>query len=505
MRPSPLVSSLLAALCFGAAGVVALADDAGVSSPSVVDQVGAPVPAPTLTSVPTPAETTAPEPALTMAPLPDDHVQLAVDLRALLEDPQFATGSLVTAVVLDELGRVVVEQHPTAGAMPASTMKLLVAAASLERHGPAARLATPVLIRGTVSARGTLVGDVIVVGAGDPSLASGEYQRFVYPARPAGDTAQVVEVLRAAGIERITGDVIADPGPFADDPTPEGWRDGYFQDFNARQITGLTVDAGLVVHVDAPKAAWPDLTAEQIADGAVRITMASDPVLHAAEVLREELRRGRLPIEGVARVGQADVDDVPIGALQSPPLQELLAFMLKHSDNHLADTLLRELGTQAPGGSTWQSSMLGARELLSSLGLDVEDAVIHDGSGLSRDDLLSARLLAQLDQRMTASANGPLWTSLQSVAGKDGTLRRRLAGTLADGRFRGKTGTLTDVRALVGAVEGPDGRRYHLALLANGGEVWRAQDLADQMVLRLTRSLLCGAGSGADVPASCAA
>ncbi|MFT5222522.1 MAG: D-alanyl-D-alanine carboxypeptidase/D-alanyl-D-alanine-endopeptidase (penicillin-binding protein 4) [Glaciecola sp.] len=512
MRVSPLISSLLAVAFLGGAGVVAYPDvlpgvraepsvDAGSESESEpeVDATGTATPSELAVVPSTPSVAAA-------LPIPPDRNQVILDLGALLANPEYDTLGSLSLSVLDQDGRLVIERSPALGLLPASTMKMVTAAAALALHGEDATLETEVLIDGAVSSRGTLDGNVYVVAGGDPTLASIEFQQFVYPIRPATDTRQLVELLRGAGIQRVTGDVVADPGAYADDRLAEGWRETYLNDFDARYITGLTVDAGLDVTIKRARSDWPQLAPEDLGNEGIRVKLAADPVARAAEVLREELARARMSVEGEARVGNSPASAISIGAMVSAPLGELLTFMVKRSDNHIADTLFREIGAQVTGRSTWDSSSQAVRALLADLGVDLDSAVLKDGSGLSRGDLLSARLLAELDQRMASSPDGELWASLHAVAGEDGTLRRRLRDTIADGRFRGKTGTLNDVRALVGAVQGPNGQRFHLAIIGNGGEVWRATTLADQMILRLTRSLWCSADNAPDdVVLACAA
>jgi D-alanyl-D-alanine carboxypeptidase/D-alanyl-D-alanine-endopeptidase (penicillin-binding protein 4) len=133
------------------------------------------------------------------------------------------------------------------------------------------------------------------------------------------------------------------------------------------------------------------------------------------------------------------------------------------------------------------------RQALAPLDLDWTGAVLADGSGLSRSDRLSARMLASLDRQLVSSDHGALWRRLMAVTGDSGTLRGRLRGTPAHGRFAGKTGTLEDVVSLVGTVHGHDGRTYHLAVLVNGpgGTAWRshARLFFDEIVLLLTEDL----------------
>ena len=112
-----------------------------------------------------------------------------------------------------------------------------------------------------------------------------------------------------------------------------------------------------------------------------------------------------------------------------------------------------------------------------------------DGSGLSRDDRLTADTLVRLLHAMSSSPLRSQWLDLQAAAGKSGTMLRRLRDTQAHGRVFAKTGTLRDVRALAGTVPGADGRDHHFAVLANDlgqyADITAARRLADVTALAL--------------------
>lgn len=488
MRAKTVFGGLLGAALLAGGGILA------VSGQSVVPPLEtAPSAAPTLAAPTDAAPTDEPEVVVTPPP-PADRAAVVRDLGLLLADPEYDTQGQLAVVVLDEWGREVVASSGATPLLPASTMKLVTAAAVLGTHDPLAPIGTPVLLDGTLSSRGTLVGDVVLVAAGDPSLTTEAYRTFVFPARPSSAVTQLADLLLHLGVTSITGDVVVDPGAYADERVAPGWREEYLLEFDARNITGMTVDAGLDVTVDAPREAWDEVRQDPILlDELLEIRQSRDPLVLAGAHLHRAVEDSPLFISGDPVVGEASPIATQVAELQSPPVVDLLAWMVKQSDNHVADTLLRRVGALRSPRSSWASSSSAAADVLAELGVELaETTAIVDGSGLSRDNRISARELAELDRAMAASEHAEVWSAIQSVAGVDGTMRRRLAGTIADGRFLGKTGTLDDVRSLVGTVQGPDGTRYHLAVVANGGEVWRSVTLADQLILRLTRSLWCG-------------
>jgi serine-type D-Ala-D-Ala carboxypeptidase/endopeptidase (penicillin-binding protein 4) len=439
--------------------------------------------------------------------------------------------------VVDEAGREVVAFDPDRPLLPASTLKQVTAAAALTTLGASTQLRTVVDATAGIDPAGVLDGDLLVVGSGDPTLVTEEYARFVYPARPRTSLDALADQLVGLGLTRVTGSVLGTAPAFAEPSLPAGWRDAYLDSLDGRYVAGLTVDGGLVTDIRLPEVDDEDTDdedAEEDEDAddedageaeedappvnildqlaalgsdvppTVRTSLAPDPVLHVASELTRMLRE-----RGVEVVGEpaAQVSDRPVaarlGAVTSPPLAEVLRFTVQRSDNHLADALAVVTARARTRDGSWSAVPRAFEQVLDRFGVPTEGAVFADGSGLSRDDRSTARLLTELDRQLTGSARfGGSWRSFQAVAGRSGTLDGRLRGTPAEGRLLGKTGTLRDVAALTGQVialdadpEGParpDERRYHLTVLGNeadgtGRGVTRA--LVDEIALALVADL----------------
>jgi D-alanyl-D-alanine carboxypeptidase/D-alanyl-D-alanine-endopeptidase (penicillin-binding protein 4) len=155
-----------------------------------------------------------------------------------------------------------------------------------------------------------------------------------------------------------------------------------------------------------------------------------------------------------------------LAEVASPPLAELLRPMLVDSDNLIAETVARWLDP-APTGRSFDGAEPVIRDVLRRAGVADEAVVLADGSGLSRYGLVSAEALYRLFRWAPRQSWGPLWMELLPAAGRDGTLARRMAGGPAEGRARGKTGSMTGVFNLVAYVPGPDGDVV-VVLLSNG-------------------------------------
>jgi serine-type D-Ala-D-Ala carboxypeptidase/endopeptidase (penicillin-binding protein 4) len=419
-------------------------------------------------------------------------------------------------LVVDEHGRGVAGVDPDEPLLPASTQKLVTAAGLLRTLGPEARLRTVVEATAPVEENGALRGDLHLLGTGDPALATDDYGRWVYPARPRTSLDELADQLVDGGLARVRGDVVVGAEGFTGPRRAEGWRDRYFSDLDARLVAGLTVDGGLETLVTFPDD--PDLEErerdapddgrerarprprppldeqEELGTPRVRVQAARDPAVQAGVELIRLLEERDVRVDGGAVAGPPQEPTVGrLASIESPPMRVLLRFMVQQSDNHLADTLWHVLGRVRTGEGSWEGGDRAARQVLDLLGVDHGQAAFADGSGLSRDDRLTARLLVDLDRAMTAGRHAEIWRALMAVAGEEGTLRTRLRGTPAQGRLLGKTGSLSDVSALSGVVEGEQARRYHFAVLANdaqGADRAVVRALVDEIGLLLSADLL---------------
>jgi D-alanyl-D-alanine carboxypeptidase/D-alanyl-D-alanine-endopeptidase (penicillin-binding protein 4) len=487
------------------------------------DAVGVP-PTPTL---PEDAEVAPP-------PAPTSRPQLVTDARALVSDAVEAAAedAVFGVLVVDEYGREVVAHEADGALMPASTLKVVTAAAVLTTLGPEARLVTRVDTTAPIDADGVVAGDLVVEGAGDPVLATEEYSRWVYPARPRTPLEALADDVVDSGVRRVQGGLLGITDRFPGPAEPEGWPERYFSSFDARYSSGLTVDAGLRTIVTYPEAEDDDgdegdadegdadegdgegdadpgdedaddeqPDPEDLGPPDVRIDHAPDPALHTLEELLRLLEERDVEVVGGASVGAVRPRTIGrVGRVASPPMEELLRFAVQRSDNQMTDGLFRVVGRARTGEGSWDQGERALKQVLDRLGVEHDDAVFADGSGLSREDRLTPRMLIELDRAMYATRHAEVWSSLMAEMGESGTLSERLTGTVAQGRFVGKTGTLRDVTALMGAILDEQGEpRYHLAVLANADSQsrWISRVLADELIQRLIADIDgCDVGEG---------
>lgn len=495
---TPVVPFLVAGVLLGAGlAVVAAGIDAPpepdrglreaavvAALPSVAPEAVAP-PSPTPPAVappapvpsPTPEPSPAPSPTPSPTPVPVADEELRARLDGLLADPVVAAAGPIAVSVVDAAGAPVYERRADEAFIPASTQKLVVAASALAVLGPEHRFPTVVRSTAPVGPDGTVQGDLVLVGGGDPVLASPIFAGQVEPDRPHTPLVWLADQLRDAGVRQVTGQVLGDGTAFPGEDVPRGWVERYLTELDGVRTSGLTVDAGRVLGVE---------------EGQLTGRAAEDPAQNAAAQLQGLLaERGITVAGGVAATTTPPAAATELARVESPPLRDLLRHTVQQSDNQLADQLFRSVGA-ASGDGSWTGSAVAAQSSLDVLGLDWSDAFLADGSGLSRDDRLSAGFLARLDATMTRSSLADEWDGLMAVSGRSGTLRQRLVGSVAEGRLRGKTGSLSDVRSLTGTVLGPDASRYHVTVLGNGLDAEGSaavRNLQDAVVLALTEEL----------------
>jgi D-alanyl-D-alanine carboxypeptidase/D-alanyl-D-alanine-endopeptidase (penicillin-binding protein 4) len=417
-----------------------------------------------------------PPPAMPSGPRPSiaPSTELMSRLARVQEFKQVTPDGRVGIAVSDAAGNRLAAGDAERPMMPASTMKLMTAAAALRMLGPQHRFVTRVTATAPPDDAGVIDGDLILVGGGDPVLHTPRFIRRVDSERPATGLRSLATRVARAGVTRVTGRVVGDPSILDHEPLADGWRHDYLTSLNTSRSSGLTVDAGVRLSTRSRT-----LRPESADDPAERAAIEFGRLLQDHDVTSD---RAAISRRGASSGG------TEIARVSSPPLSKLLAHMLQTSDNHLADGVFRMLGA-ATGDPTWHGSAAAVEAALADIDADWGTVHVTDGSGLSRDDSLTADTLVRLLHAMSSSPLRSEWLDLQAVAGESGTMLRRLRDTQARGRVFAKTGTLRDARALAGTVPGADGRDHHFAVLANDlgqyADITAARRLADVTALAL--------------------
>jgi D-alanyl-D-alanine carboxypeptidase/D-alanyl-D-alanine-endopeptidase (penicillin-binding protein 4) len=379
------------------------------------------------------------------APVPTTS-GLSAALGSLLADPDL--GSRVGAVVVDlTTGQQLYRRSASSGFVPASTTKLLTAAAALKELGPAYRMQTTVVTGAA--------GQVVLVGGGDPTLATAPPAGFVpAPASLPALAAQVAAALKAKGTTRIR--LGYDASVFTGPSTAPSWSPAYVSSGVVSPVVGLMVDegrVGLIAEGTAPR--------------------VPDPSLGAARAFARQLARQGVTVVGNPVPAAAPAGATTLGTVESPQLSDLLGWMLSTSDNDLAEALLRQVARHAGQPADFPGGVDAAMAVLAAAGIPVDNVRMYDGSGLSRSTQVPPEVMGRI-LALAASADGAYLRSLltgMAVAGFTGSLEPPRFDSVdtraAAGMVRGKTGTLTGVSALVGTVDDADGRVLGFVFLAD--------------------------------------
>ncbi|WP_374196714.1 D-alanyl-D-alanine carboxypeptidase/D-alanyl-D-alanine-endopeptidase [Streptomyces sp. ISL-96] len=411
--------------------------------------------------VPAPAPSAAGVLTVLGAPVPPPPESgLADALDPLLRDP--ALGTLHTASVIDTATGTQVYGKGDAQAMiPASTIKIATSVAALHALGPDHRIATTV----TASPDGR---KTVLVGGGDPTLDRDALASL------ADDTARALRD-RGVGETQLAYDVSLYSGPELHPISPNA---------NISPVTPLMIEEGRLDNSRSGPA-----------------LRSADPARDAARAFAQLLRERGIKEKGDPVAGKGPDDAEPVARALSAPLSALVERTLTHSDNDLAEALARQtaLASDEPASFEGAGKAVGSR--LKKLQLPLSGARFSDGSGLDRDNRMSAALLAGLLARAADPARPelrPVLTGLP-VAGFSGTLKSRYTDdSPGTGMVRAKTGTLTGVNTLAGTVVDADGRLLSFAFLTSGTT---GPDAAQSALDRLASTIAnCGCEPSAGRP-----
>lgn len=356
-------------------------------------------------------------------------------LRTALGDDAFGPRLAVGVAGLDGAGW---STGPDAFT-PASTTKVLTGVAALEVLGPEHRFATTV----TTGAR---AGEIVLVGGGDPYLAESatpaQEVATTYPQR--ADLATLAVQVRAALLESGAGAGTVkvrlryDDSLFSGPGASSHWRPDYVPDDVVAPIGALMLEGGRE-------------------DGG--LTRADDPAAATAAAFARQLRAAGVTVTGTPRRGRAGVEQ--IASVQGAPVADVVETVVSRSDNEGAELLAHHVGLAVEQEGSFEAGARATLATLGDLGVDLDGTVLHDGSGLSRDNLISTTTLIEALQVSAQDTQGDLravWTGMP-VAGFSGSLWDRFDQARAGlGLVRAKTGTLTGVHALAGTVLDADGQ-----------------------------------------------
>ena len=418
---------------------------------------------------------------------------------------------VVMGPVLNGLGL-----NPETPVNPASVMKLVTTRAALGLLGPQFRHQTRIATTGRLEA-GVLRGDLFFQGGGDPKLV-------------VEDLDEIAKRLKSMGIERIEGNLVVDGTRFDEPEIDPGQFDGRpFSTYNVGPHAAMVNFKSVKVSV------WPEagkrvrvmteprfrdqelLQKIQLIDGGCnknrvsarmeQPTKGAEPKLLVSGVIGKQcngvdfyvsvmdharfamtaFRAAWEATGGVMKVklqtGITPENARTLVQWESPrPLIELVADINKLSNNPMTRQLFLTLSAGEGRPATRQESRLAVKAYLASRGLVFPELVIDNGSGLSREERISAKSLARLLADGLIGPDAQAWVETLPAVGIEGTVRNRMRNSVLEGRAWLKTGTLDDVRALAGYIRSAEGRWVVFVAMVNDPQAAKAKPAMDSLV-----------------------
>lgn len=440
-----------------------------------------------------------------------NRAELIGKIEARLDDSSVAESFWGVLIESAETGEIWYERNADRMFVPASNQKILVAAASYRVLGPDFTFSTTVRHTGEIDGE-VLRGDLVVVGTGDPTI----YDRLYSHSHDVFKT--WANELKDQGVRRIAGDIVGDDNLWEDRHVGRGWPQWeitpwYYAEYgpltfneNYVDITFIppeTEDGELVIRPNVESGYFTLVNeVEVVASGRNRVRMErlpdsntitlsgrvvagsrpfqqtptiTNPTLFYATALKEVLEAEGIEVEG----DPADCDDLSdweergrdlpvLIAHESAPLSEVVPLFMKRSQNLYGENLLHALGCYDSGFGSFEAGRRVVERELEAFGIEPNRFRFSDGSGLSRYNHLSPRMIVAINRGMYESDLRDLWLNTLTIAGVDGTLRNFGRGTAVEKNVRGKTGTLSAVRALSGFVTTAQGEQLLFSLLNNG-------------------------------------
>jgi D-alanyl-D-alanine carboxypeptidase/D-alanyl-D-alanine-endopeptidase (penicillin-binding protein 4) len=448
--------------------------------------------------------------------------ELRARIQEVVHSEELAPAMFAVKVASLDTGRTLYEENAGKLLRPASNMKVFTISAALDRLTPDYRFTTSVYAAARPDAAGVLRGDMTVYGRGDPSISAsfnnGDYYRAID---------DLAARIAAAGVKRVEGDIVGDESYFNGAPVGMGWNWDdltwyYGAEVSALSVNdnsldlfvkpGATIGAQCVVTTGpvtplvsivnrtttSPRGTKRDVSVyrslgESVIEvgGSVPVEDAtgytgsiglSHPALLFVYMLRSALVQHGVQITGKSRTMDARArNNVPLNTSalveianrQSPPLSQIATQTLKPSQNLYTELILRTLGKVAaqpapanPNRTNEDAGIEVVKIFLREAGIN-GGLIITDGSGLSRNDMVTADATVQLLTYMNRHRDAQVLRDALPIAGVDGTLKSRLKGTAAANNLRAKTGSLSSAATLSGYVTSASGERLVFSIMAN--------------------------------------
>lgn len=420
----------------------------------------------------------------------------------LVSDSLLLNANFGIAVKSVKSGEIIYEKNSNKMFNPASNVKIITAFSALNELDSNFKYETRLYTNGKIK-NGVLYGDLYIWSNGDPTF----YSRFF-------DSSTVVfhrfaKELKDKGIKEIKGSVIADGTAFDNNTIGFGWGFDDLLYWYAAQVTPLQINENYIdfkinpllrnsrslvqpniispsikiienfefvdsINLNNPLRDRIKVKKNSFCDDEIvfsgkiyqndtteiDISVAlSNPNLFYAEVFTEVLRKNDIKVEqkpkcilDTAEIKVARKDTTVLILYRSFSFVDILKQMMKVSHNLYAETMIKTIGYIRENNGSFNAGKKYCEEQLQSIGINKNTYRYVDGSGLSRLNYFSPLQFLTVLESALLSKDKNKWLDLFPISGIDGTLKNRMKGTIAEGKIKAKTGTLSNVRALSGYI-----------------------------------------------------
>ena len=445
--------------------------------------------------------------------------QLPNEIVNLIQTDKIDPNNLSILIKNKTNGEIVGTLNPDTPRVPASVAKIATCYAALLEFGKNFKWPTQIYYSGKLKA-GILYGDIIIKAYGDPTLSARDVKKFA-------------KKIRNYGIREIKGNLIIDRSFFKNSPTiTSGFDKNYVSEYNAMpdalmyndhlnrfeiipKKSGVSVRRSYgdksykIVNKIKPVSgscrgskAWPKIKflrhqdcVDVVLDG--KLSSSCRPII-INRVLSMPYKSfyysfaNYLQKAGVKFSGNLVLSTKPKGAKllfthYSRPLIKIVAKTLKKSNNLYARQIFLILGVKRYGyPATLQKSQRAIKDILGSKGLIDDSDFIANGSGLSKESRLKATSAVKINDSAYRDF-GNDWLYSLSIAGVDGTLKKRFLNSPVKKRAFMKTGTLKRAKNIAGFVKSINGNFYNVAIFYNGAKIWLGKDIQDKIITWLVK------------------
>ena len=457
----------------------------------------------------------------------DSLQRLEKSIDKALKTSILKNASVGIQIVSLDTGEVVYKRNSETPLNPASNTKLITSAAALVNLTPQYQFRTSVYTNAKIK-DGSLQGNLYLKGGGDPVLS---YEGLL----------ALAQDVYNAGIRTVTGDIVGDDTFFDDEREFSGWHD--FNRAYSGKLSALSLgenSAKLVIKPSHRSGLAPQIILDpptsyiQIKNKAVTLSAnkvyasfsdsdtdtsspdkpaketlvvqgkvsrkskygvsayvnVNNPSLFTTATFKDALEQMGITVNGAVSLGKVPKKSRRIAVYFSESLSNIICASNKLSSNFVAEQLLKTLGAEVKGTpGTTKKGLEVIHDFLAELDIQEDSYTLENGSGLSRNNRISAeqivKLLTYMYENFEVKAE---YLASLAIAGVDGTLRRRMQDTQAERRLRAKTGAIRSVSCLSGYAASKDNETFAFSILMNdyksGG--YAVKKIQNQIGLLLT-------------------